>query len=67
VVADVLELFTERIAAAQELPPGQAESLIADLQTLLYNPDASWGSRELRQLRARLRKLQFRLVVGSVR
>jgi protein-glutamine gamma-glutamyltransferase len=59
--------FIARTTASGELPPAQAERLIADLQTLLYNPDASWGSRELRQIRTQLGKLQFRLLVGSVR
>ena len=59
--------FIGRIAASVELPPGMAERLVADLQGLLYNPDVSWGKRELRQLRSQLRKLQFRLVLGSVR
>jgi protein-glutamine gamma-glutamyltransferase len=65
--AEAPAVFIERIAASGGLPPAQAERLIADLQTLLYNPDASWGSRELRQVRNQLGKLQFRLLVGSVR
>jgi hypothetical protein len=59
--------FIRRIAAAGALREEQAASLVADLDRLLYNPAAHWGRRDLRHLQSQLRRLQFRLVLGSVR
>jgi transglutaminase-like putative cysteine protease len=59
--------FLRRISAAGALPAEQAESLVAELEAVLYNPAASWSRRELRGLQSRLRRLQFRLVLSSVR
>ncbi|MEQ8860198.1 MAG: DUF3488 and transglutaminase-like domain-containing protein [Pseudomonadales bacterium] len=59
--------FIRRIAASGALRDDQAASLVADLDRLLYNPAADWGSRDVRQLRNQLRKLQFRLAFGATR
>lgn len=59
--------FLTRMAAAGAIRDDQAEPVIAELDRLLYNPDAQWGGRDVRQLQAQLRRLQFRLLLGSVR
>ncbi len=59
--------FIRRIASAGGLGDAQATRLVAELERLLYNPGAEWGSRDLRQLRGQLRRLQLRLMLGSVR
>ncbi len=59
--------FIRRIAASGGLAEDQADGLIADLDRLLYNPAAEWGSRDLRALRAQLRRLQFRLAFAATR
>lgn len=59
--------FIRRIADAGGLRQEHAAALVAELDRLLYNPAARWGRRDLRRLRAQLRRLQLRLVFGSVR
>ena len=54
-----------RIAAEVGLTDAQVGGLIAELDTLLYNPGVAWGSRELQALKNQLRRLQFRLAFGS--
>jgi protein-glutamine gamma-glutamyltransferase len=60
-------VFLRRMAASGAVAPEQAQRLVDDLDRLLYNPAARYGARDLRSLRARLRRLQFRLMLGSVR
>lgn len=59
--------FLCRLAGAGALPAEQAERLVAELDCLLYNPGARCSGRELRLLRAQLRRAQFRMMLGSVR
>lgn len=59
--------FITRIAQSGALRAEQARSLVAELERVLYNPAASWDRRDLRRLQGQLRRLQFRLVIGSVR
>ena len=59
--------FVRRMAGAGALPAEQAAGIVAELDRLLYNPASRWDGRDLRSLRAQLRRLQFRLVLGSVR
>jgi hypothetical protein len=49
------------------LGEAQVGGLIAELNTLLYNPAVAWGNTELKQLRRQLRRLQFRLAFTSAR
>jgi hypothetical protein len=57
--------FLERVAAAAGQAPPARTAAVARLNTLLYNPAAPSGRRELRALRAELRRIQFRLAFGS--
>ncbi|MEQ8486894.1 MAG: transglutaminaseTgpA domain-containing protein [Pseudomonadales bacterium] len=59
--------FLRRLGTEAGLAPAQVEGLVADLDRLLYNPDARHSPRALRQLRSQLRRLQFRLMIDSVR
>jgi protein-glutamine gamma-glutamyltransferase len=57
--------FLTRVAEAVGQPPASRELAVARLNHLLYNPAAPCGRRELRELRAELRRLQFRVAFGS--
>jgi len=57
-------LYLERVARAVGQPPDARARAVARLNELLYNPAAPCGRRELRELRAELRRLQFRLAFG---
>jgi hypothetical protein len=59
--------FVRRIATEVGLTEAQVGGLIAELDTLLYNPSVAWGTRELQALRSQLRRLQFRLAFGTSR
>lgn len=59
--------FVRRIARQVGLTEAQVGGLVAELDTLLYNPAVAWGQRELRALRSQLRRLQFRLAFGTTR
>ncbi|MFV2089491.1 MAG: transglutaminase family protein [Pseudomonadales bacterium] len=59
--------FVRRIAAEVGLTEAQVGGLVAELDTLLYNPGVAWGTRELQALRSQLRRLQFRLAFGASR
>jgi hypothetical protein len=59
--------FVRRVADEVGLTDAQIGGLVAELDTLLYNPGVAWGTRELRALRSQLRRLQFRLAFGSSR
>ena len=59
--------FVRRLAAEVGLKEAQVGSLIAELDTLLYNPGVAWGNAELKTLRGQLRRLQFRLAFGARR
>ena len=59
--------FVRRVADEVGLTEAQIGGLVAELDTLLYNPGVAWGTRELRALRSQLRRLQFRLAFGSSR
>ncbi len=59
--------FVRRVADEVGLKEAQVGPLIAELDTLLYNPGVAWGGRELRALRSQLRRLQFRLAFGTTR
>lgn len=59
--------FIRRLAQAGAIHDHQARPLVAELDRLLYNPAAQWGNREVRALRAQLRRAQFRVLLGSVR
>jgi hypothetical protein len=49
------------------LSDAQVGGVIAELDTLLYNPSVAWGNAELKQLKRQLRRLQFRLAFGATR
>jgi transglutaminase-like putative cysteine protease len=53
--------FLERVADAAGQAPAQRAATVARLNRLLYNPAAAAGRQELRELRADLRRIQFRL------
>ena len=59
--------FLRRVASEVGLAEAQIGGLVAELDTLLYNPGVAWGARELHALRSQLRRLQFRLAFGSGR
>jgi transglutaminase-like putative cysteine protease len=59
--------FVRRVADEVGLKEAQVGPLIAELDTLLYNPGVASGGRELRALRSQLRRLQFRLAFGAAR
>lgn len=59
--------FLHRLAAAGAVGEGQARTLIAELERLLYNPAAHWGAGDVRRLRVQLRRLRFRLLLDAVR
>jgi transglutaminase-like putative cysteine protease len=59
--------FVRRIASEVGLSEAQVGGVIAELDTLLYNPAIAWGNTELRALRNQLRRLQFRLAFGAAR
>jgi hypothetical protein len=59
--------FVRRVAAQVGLSQAQIGGVVAELETLLYNPGVAWGRNELKALRRQLRRLQFRLAFGSVR
>ncbi len=59
--------FVRRVAHQVGLAEAQIGGLVAELDTLLYNPAVAWGQRELRALRSQLRRLQFRLAFGTTR
>ncbi|MEM8768533.1 MAG: DUF3488 and transglutaminase-like domain-containing protein [Pseudomonadota bacterium] len=58
--------FVRRVAAEVGLSD-QVAPLVAELDTLLYNPGVAWGARELKALKGQLRRLQFRLAFGATR
>ena len=60
-------VFVRRVADEVGLSEAQVGELIAELDTLLYNPGVAWGARELQALRSQLRRLQFRLAFGTSR
>jgi len=59
--------FVRRVAGQVGLTEAQVGPIIAELDTLLYNPGVASGGRELRALRSQLRRLQFRLAFGAAR
>ncbi len=59
--------FVRRIATEVGLKEAQIGPLVAELDTLLYNPAVAWSGRELKALRGQLRRLQFRLAFGATR
>ena len=59
--------YVRRVADEVGLSEAQVGAVIAELDTLLYNPAIAWGSAELRALRNQLRRLQFRLAFGTSR
>ena len=59
--------YVRRVADEVGLADAQIGGLVAELDTLLYNPGVAWGSRELKSLRSQLRRLQFRLAFGAGR
>ncbi len=59
--------FLRRVAAEVGLTEAQVGGLIAELDTLLYNPAIAWGNAELKALKRQLRRLQFRLAFGAAR
>jgi transglutaminase-like putative cysteine protease len=59
--------FVTRIASQVGLSDAQVGGVIAELDTLLYNPSVAWGNAELKQLKRQLRRLQFRLAFGATR
>lgn len=59
--------FVRRVADEVGLKEAQIGPLVAELDTLLYNPGVASGGRELRALRSQLRRLQFRLAFGATR
>lgn len=59
--------FIRRVAGEAGVKEQQVHRIVAELNTLLYNPTVPWGSAELNQLRRALRGLQFRLAFGSAR
>ncbi len=59
--------FVQRVADEIGLAEAQIGPVIAELDTLLYNPGVASGSREVRALRSQLRRLQFRFAFGAAR
>ena len=59
--------FVLRVADEVGLADAQVGPVVAELDTLLYNPGVASGGRELRALRSQLRRLQFRLAFGAAR
>ncbi|MFP6815711.1 MAG: transglutaminase family protein, partial [Pseudomonadales bacterium] len=59
--------FVRRVAGETGVRESQVQRIIAQLNTLLYNPAVPWGSAELNQLRRALRGLRFRLAFASAR
>lgn len=59
--------YVRRVASQVGLGEAQVGGLVAELDTLLYNPAVAWGKAELKQLKRQLRRLQFRLVFGAAR
>jgi transglutaminase-like putative cysteine protease len=57
--------YLQRVCLAVGHAPEARADAVARLNALLYNPAAPCGRRELRALRAELRRLQFRLAFGS--
>ncbi len=57
--------FIRRIAAEAGLEELQIDNFVAELNSLLYNPETARSGPELRQLRGQLRRLQFRLAFSS--
>lgn len=60
-------VFVRRVAGEVGLSEAQFGPLVAELDTLLYNPAVAWSGRELKALRRQLRRLQFRFAFGSAR
>lgn len=58
-------VFLRRIAEEAGLEEEQVNNVVAELNTLLYNPSTALGGSEIRQLRGQLRRLQFRLAFSS--
>ena len=59
--------FLSRVGVEANINPAQVQLIVAQLEAVLYNPSIVWGQREVRYLRAQLRRLQFRLAFGSAR
>ena len=53
--------FIRRVAEEAGLEATQVDNVVAELNTLLYNPSGTRSGTEIRQLRGQLRRLQFRL------
>ncbi|MCZ6641687.1 MAG: DUF3488 and transglutaminase-like domain-containing protein [Gammaproteobacteria bacterium] len=53
--------FIRRVAEEAGLEATQVNNVVAELNTLLYNPSTTRSGMEIRQLRSQLRRLQFRL------
>jgi len=53
--------FIRRVAEEAGLEATQVDNVVAELNTLLYNPAGTRSGTEIRQLRGQLRRLQFRL------
>ncbi len=57
--------FIRRVAGEAGLEELQIDNFVAELNSLLYNPETARSGPELRQLRGQLRRLQFRLAFSS--
>ncbi|MCZ6619689.1 MAG: hypothetical protein O7E57_16335, partial [Gammaproteobacteria bacterium] len=57
--------FVRRVAEIAGLGEVQVNNVVAELNTLLYNPSNATGNSDMRQLRTRLRRLQIRLAFSS--
>jgi hypothetical protein len=57
--------FLDRVGRHAKVNDAQLELVVAHVEALLYNPGVVWGARELRYLRAQLRRLRFRLAFHS--
>ncbi|MEZ5557437.1 MAG: DUF3488 and transglutaminase-like domain-containing protein [Pseudomonadales bacterium] len=59
--------FLRRLAAAGLIAEDESQQLVAELDDLLYNPDAVRSAVTLRDLRRQLRRLQLRLAFATSR
>lgn len=59
--------FLGRVAELAGLSDAQRRAVIAELNTLLYNPSAPRSSARIAQLRSELRRLRFKLALGAAR
>ncbi len=57
--------YLRRLEAGGVISGEQAGALVAELDRLLYNPGADGGRQDVRRLRSRLRRVQFRAAIGA--